>query len=225
MNKAKAKAESKAKRDRLIAYQSRYASGQRVYATRYGVKGQKDMPPVPGVLSATWDLDRKPDKNGKPFLFFPLDPRTGRPNPKNAIIITDLILAENRDDAARAYNEAIVADVIRHLGKIRKLRDGFVPVPGEPVPEIKSASITSVWDGHETVVEAPCYVDAANRRVLLIDSSRREISSADDDIGPDNVDDAVGILDTQYVTVDGEEFPVVPKDEYPDQEPDAYWYD
>ena len=73
---------------------------------------------------------------------------------------------------------------------------------------IINAAFTSVWDG-DTCVTTPCKVDMDTREVF--------------DIGQNSdVADAVDHLDREYITVNGQEYPVVPSDEKETEE--EFWY-
>lgn len=70
---------------------------------------------------------------------------------------------------------------------------------------IKGAEFTSVWDGG-TVVTTGCKVNMVTKEVFDI-------------IVSEGVADMVDVLDEEYITIDGEEFPVSDEDTG-----DGYWY-
>ncbi|MBQ7673536.1 MAG: hypothetical protein IJT36_03305 [Alphaproteobacteria bacterium] len=75
---------------------------------------------------------------------------------------------------------------------------------------IKYATVTSVWDSDNVAITTDCKVNTETKQVFDICSENTEIC------------DYVEILDREYVTIDGEEYPLYQKDEAEDGE---YWYE
>lgn len=96
---------------------------------------------------------------------------------------------------------------------------------GKNKDAIVNATLTSVWDDHETTVESPCTVHVPTRHILSVDMAHREVCSANDDVNADNVDDMVGVLDREYVEIDGKEYPACHKDDLAPGDTTTFWYD
>lgn len=71
---------------------------------------------------------------------------------------------------------------------------------------IKEAKFTSVWDDGNSVIETKCKVNTETNEVFDI-----EVVSC-----------VAGILDEQFITIDGEDYDVYQKDE---AKKGKYWYD
>ena len=71
---------------------------------------------------------------------------------------------------------------------------------------IKSATYTSIWDGGHAIT-TDCKVNMDTKEVF--------------DIEPIDVD--VDILENEYVTIDGKQYPVARKDEIENN--NGYWYE
>lgn len=77
---------------------------------------------------------------------------------------------------------------------------------------VKNAEFTSVWDGGFAVTTG-CKVDMVTKEVFDIEES-------------EGTADEVNCLDEEYVTIDGQDYPVV-SDEYMESDPEeegSYWY-
>lgn len=75
--------------------------------------------------------------------------------------------------------------------------------------QIVDAEYTSVWDGGEYEITTSCKVNMATKEVFDIEKDG-------------NLDEVVETLDEEYVTINGVDYPVVPKDEAEDGD---FWYE
>lgn len=75
---------------------------------------------------------------------------------------------------------------------------------------IKNATFTSVWDGGNAAITTHCKVNTETKQVFDIEMSE--------------VDESLESLEYEYVTIDGEEYPVFSSDEKDVNDKSAYWY-
>lgn len=88
------------------------------------------------------------------------------------------------------------------------LDPAFQPTKTKVVP------FTSVWEGME--VRTKCSVNLGTKEITDVEPCPDETA--------EYIDRESLVLERQYVLIGGIEYPVVPKDELPDN-PDAFWYD
>lgn len=136
------------------------------------------------------------------------------------------MLAESfRGDWFQALSPAEQGEILSAGCSDRVLARIAPRVRGIALGGLVAGTFASVWDDGETTVECPCLVDLERRRIVSIDTSKREVSSADDGISERNVDDAVSSLDEQYVEIGDKRYPAFPSDGRPDGDPEALTYD
>lgn len=105
---------------------------------------------------------------------------------------------------------------------IDKESDGYIRLFEEKCCLIEPAEFVSIWDDGNTEISCPCTVDLLSREITQIDFQNRKVTSADEEITNENVDDMVEILDREEICIHGKLYTAK-------QEEDAgetdFWYE
>lgn len=204
-------------------------AGDAVWASAYKYKRGTDRMdlhqlPVNGMLAAGQgpDAHRKALAAGitEPAWFVPFK-KSGEPNWKRSVPAWKRDYADTYEEAVMNYDERVDECAERLRAKLDKVLSDRI----RPVPRMAQGTLVSEWDDGETTVECDCEVDLSTREITVRDPGHRTVFSADPDIGPDNVDDAVDNLDREYVRIGEEEFPAAPKDDLDPDDEETFWYE